>query len=274
MRPSYRSFIICLLGLAMILGIPGPSTADSASVPTLSSDDAALVAKVNSLYYNYKNLGLHKFKCEVKVSMFDNLLKMFQSQLKADDKRIKALKDVRFFMNYDEKNGYSFNYTNYNPTGDATTDDKLARILQSVSQITNGFWTSWEALTFEPAIDPVKNSVTVKKTNTGYEIDEKNGAVQNANILDSNLLVTEGDVISAEKPEAKITIKPVFTKTTDGLLVNNVATNIPDSMSTTMSISYQTIQNFQMPSESDFAISQLGSMKANVTLQFLNYQIN
>jgi hypothetical protein len=267
-----------LLGLPLMLAVPGLSTADIApqptAVPALSAGDAALVGQVNSLYYNYKTLGLHKFKCEVKVSMFDSILKMFQSQMKPDDKRITALKDVRFFISYDEKTGYNFNYTNYVPTGDAATDDRMARILQSVSQIVSGFWTSWESVSFEPAIDTVKNTITVKKTATGYEIDEKNGAIQSANILDPNLVITEADLTNTTKPGASATVKPVFAKTTDGLLMNSVATNISESMNTTLDITYETIQKFQMPSEANFAMNQLGSMKMNVSIQFLNYQVN
>jgi len=257
-----------LLGLA-ILGIPGFPAAESASGPA-PNENSALLSKINGLYYNYKTLGLHQLKCEVKVSMFEKLLKMLQSKVNEDDKRVKALKDVRFFVSYDEKNGYQFNYSNYKPTGDPKTDEGALKILDGSSKIVGGFWKIWQEMVFGPAINSVKNSVQVKKTGSGYEITE-NGS---KNILNQDLLITEVDAASPGKPDGAVTIKPSFLKTNNGLLIQSMAVEVPKYMIETIGIDYQDVQKYKFPSTVNFSIDMLGSMKTDITLQFLNCQLN
>jgi hypothetical protein len=274
MGKAILSSVVRFLFLAVVIGFPGLSVAEPTSSATPTDENTALVAKINSLYYNYKNLGLHKFKCEVKISMFDNILKMLQDKLKKDDKRFNALKDIRFFINYDEKNGYQLNYSNYKPTGDSKIDNDIARILDGSSKIVGGFWSSWQTVVFEPTIDSSKASVTVRKTGSGYEITEKKGSSLGKNILDKDLLVTEVDGSNADKPDMSVAVKPVFVKTTDGLLINSMTVTVPKYMNETINIDYQDIQKYKLPAKVEISVDMLGSMKTDVALQFLNFQLN
>jgi hypothetical protein len=253
----------------------GTPVAVSTPAMALSKDDAALVAKINSLYYNYKHLGLHKFKCEVNISIFENMLAMLKAQANADDPKYKALKDTKFFINYNEKDGMKFTYTNYYPTGDANTDASLSKMLGAAQQIVNGFWESWRATSFEPSIDTSKATVTVKKTDSGYEIEEAKDTTQSVNIFNSDLLVTEVDGRKKDSQENTVTIKPQFIKTTDGLLMNSMTLDMRKLMNETLNIEYQDFQKYKLPSKCVFSVDMLGGgAKSDVTLEFSNYKLN
>jgi len=272
MNKKYLSAGFCCLFLAAAL--PCLSIADPTPVPSPANGDSALIAKINGLYYNYKNLGLHKFKCEVKISMFDNVLGMLLSKFGADDSRYKAMKDVRFFMNYDEKTGMNFNYSNYKPTGDSKIDTGMAKILDGASKIVDGFWKEWKEMVFEPAIDPVKSTVTVKKTDSGYEIQEKKDAGVGTNILDKDLLITEVDARKTDSPDIAMTIKPVFIPTANGLLLVSASVNAPKIMDESITVDYADTAKYKMPSKAVISVDMMGNLKTDVTLQFSNYQLN
>jgi hypothetical protein len=274
MGKNYLLTAFFLVIFTVASAIPRLSAADPTPTAAPAVDNTALVAKVNGLYYNYKRLGLHKFKCEVKISMFDNLLEMLRSKAKADDPRYKAIKDVHFFMNYDEKDGLKFNYSNYKPTGDPKIDSGMAKVLDGTGKVVDGFWKSWKSMTFEPAIDSSKTIVTVNKTAGGYEIKETKDTVESTNILNEDLVITEVDGRKADKQENIVTIKPLFLKTADGLLLNSANVDIPKAMNEVLDIDYQDVQKYKLPSKSTIAIDMLGNMKTNVTLLFSTYQLN
>jgi hypothetical protein len=265
----------CLWTFLLAFALPVPSPAAPLSTPSLSKDDAALVAKVNSLYYNYMALGLRKFKCRVQINAFDNVVELFKSKKQENDPSYKALKDIRFFITYSLKDGFNFNYTGYKPTGDSATDTNLAKMLEEIHQIVDGFWKSWSSITLEPAIDTGKSAITVSQIPSGYEIDEKKDTSLTKNFLNSDLVVTEVDGYNADKPDPIAVIKPGFTKTSNGLLLNSMKADLAQTLSENVTINYQKIQKFQFPSkvELNLDMSAAGT-KSDILLQFSDYQVN
>ena len=261
-------------GIAQLQALSTPSAPPPANAPALSKDDAALVAEVNGLYYNYKRQGLHKFKCEIKISMFDNMVAALKGQVSSDDPKYIALKDVQFFMSYDEKNGMKFTYSNYKPTGDANTDASLSKMMDGVQQIVNGFWESWKGLSFELPIDPSKSTVTVKKTGDGYEIDETRDKLVTTNFLNADLLVTEADGRKVGGQDMVMSLKPLFLKDPNGYLLSSMVVDVPKVVNETFSLSYQTVDKYQLPATCDLLINVLGTQKADVTLTFSDFKLN
>jgi hypothetical protein len=252
-------------------GMPAPSTPVA-----VSADTAAFVAKINPLYYNYKRMGLKSFHSEVKINLFDNALKAFYANLKGDNaSKIDAIKDVRFYADYSPEKGFKLSYVNYKPTGDANVDANMAKILGGCQKVVNGFWTTWSAMTFAPAIDNAKNSVTIKKTADGYEVDETKDDNITQNFMDSNLLISEADSLKKSSPGAAATLKLLFLKTPDGLLINSIKGNVPQMTAFTIDIAYTDAQKYKMPSTASYSVQMMSNnMSINIEMQFLNWQVN
>lgn len=275
MKKIFLSHTLFLWPLLLIFALPFPSPAATLAKPSLSKDNAAFVAKVNGLYYNYKALGLRKFKCRVQINDFDNVVETLQSKEQGNDPRYKALKDVRFFVTYGMKDGLQFNYTGYKPTGDSATDTSLVKMLENIHQIVDSFLKSWSAITLEPVIDTNKTTVTVSQTPGGYEIDEKKDAILSKSLLNSDLVVTEVDGYKADSPDMIAAIKPGFVQTPDGLLLSAINMDMAQTLTETITIDYQKIQKFQFPSkvELNLDMSAAGT-KSDILLQFSDYQVN
>jgi hypothetical protein len=140
-----KHFILMgLLFYLVLSGCPVSASADATPTPSaaLSSEDLALAVKINNLYFNYKTLGLRKFKCKIKISLFEKMLAMVKSQTNKDASKYNALKDVKFYMNYDEKDGMKLAYVHYHPTGDSKYDDSVVKYLGGMQQMISGYWDS------------------------------------------------------------------------------------------------------------------------------------
>jgi hypothetical protein len=273
MNKILRSFLPLLGTLLCILALPSLSPADP--TPAASGDDAALAAKVNKLYYNYKTLGLNKMACRVQVSALDKMLQTFRDKNQQGDPRYKALKDVRFFTVYTPKDGFNFNYTGYQPTGDSTTDAGLAKMLDGIQKIVEGFWKGWSSITLEPAIDTDNTTLAVTQTSAGWEIDEQRNGDISKNLLDSGLLITEVDGYKAGKPDVAAIIKPGFVKTSNGYLLDAMNVEIPQTLTETISIDYKDILKFRFPTKAELMMNVTASgTHSDITLQFVDYQVN
>lgn len=270
------------LGLLFLLAasaFPRLALADPSGTVAMSKDDAALVAKVNGLYYGYKRLGLHKFKCELKMDMLKTYLDKLKAQ-SSDDPKYLALKDVQFFLSYDEKNGMKFTYTNYKPTGDPKSDADLKDLLGAAEQMAGMFWDNWYGPTFEPAIDTSSQNVTslnVKKTPDGYEIDESQDKTSDTcvNILNSDLLITEADIRYKPGKGDDTKMLPQFTQTGDGLLMNVLTLTISHKLYEIFSIGYQKVSKYQLPFMCVLGFDTIG-VKPNsfYSIEFSNYELN
>src|SRR5208282_2586169 len=142
---------------------------------------------------------------------------------------------VQFVLSYDEKDGMKFTTTNYKPTGDPKSDADLKAFLGAGEQMAGMFWDNWYGATFEPAIDTNSqnvNSLTVKKTPDGLEIDETQDKTSDtcANILNSDLLITEADIRYKAGKGDDTTMLPQFTQTGDGYLMNVLTLTIPHKL--------------------------------------------
>jgi hypothetical protein len=263
-----------LLGL-LVTALPClASDATPSPTPTaeLSAEDAALVAKVNGLYYDYSRMGLHQFKCEVKLSVLKDYLEKLKASSDKDPKYL-ALKDVRFLLSYDEKTGMKFAITHYQPTGEAKNDKELKAFLDGTKQLVGMFWDNWYGPTFDPIID--SSSVTVKKNAKGYEITEAQGSHLCTNIMNQDLLVREVDIKNPKGQGDGTTLEPKFIQTDDGWLMNDLTVTVPNKLLETFTISYQEVSKYQLPSICYFGFDSKGVMRRSLfTLEFSNYQLN
>ncbi len=274
MIKTKSSHLLGLLFLLVISVLPCRALADPTPVSNLSQDDAALEFKINNLYVNYKALGLRKFKCQIKISLFEKMLAMVNSQTKKDPSKYNAVKDIKFYMNYDEKDGMKLDYTNYHPTGDAKYDDSVVKYLGGMQQMISGYWDSWSGVTFEPAIDPSQAEVIVKKTADGFEIAETKDSVTSINIFNPDLLMGECDVQKKDSLETAAVVKPRFFQTPEGWLVNSLAIIFPRTMNETITLKYQEVSKYLLPSQAVIAMEMQEGKKAGFTLEFSGYQIN
>jgi hypothetical protein len=200
----------------------------------------------------------------------------YLQQLKArseKDPRYLALKDVRFLLSYDEKEGMKFAITRYKPTGDAKKDAELDKFLDGTKQLVGMFWDNWYGPTFDPMIGT--GDVTVKKTAKGYEITESHGTHLCTNIMDSDLRVSEVDIRYPKGQGEDTTLEPKFTQTFDGWLMNDLTVTIPDKLLETFTISYQDVSKYQLPSVCYFGFDSKGGMRRSFfTLEFSDYKLN
>jgi hypothetical protein len=269
---------LCLLSGLAVCALPGPALA-------LSKDDAALVDKINGLYYNCARLGLHKFKCELKNGVYHKVLTDLKAKVKEDDPLYLGFKDVRFFMTYDEQNGMQYFYTNYKPTGDPEKDAELKNFLDDETKtVLQVCWQEWFAWMFGPLIatnDPNVGPITVKKTNAGYEVDQTLKSVNavEAFFFNPDLVLTEMDVRHKAGQGDNMTYQLGYLKNPDGNLANAVTVTTPKIEQDFFLITYKNTSNYQLPSQCIliYDLSATKAEKETVALynfDFFNYQLN
>jgi hypothetical protein len=116
--------------------------------------------------------------------------------------------------------------------------------------------------------------VIVRKTADGYEIAETKDSVTTINIFNPDLLMGECDVQKKDSLETAAVVKPRFFQTPEGWLVDSLSITFPRTMIETITLKYQEVSKYPLPSQATISMEMQEGKKAGITLEFLNYQVH
>lgn len=217
------------------------------------------LAAAHSQYYTPTASGLKSFHCDAAIDWKTLLSRFSGTEIPEDNPALQSLLTVHLAVSDDLHGAGSLEWT--------STDAPPENINAPVTQIRDGlktavagFFQSWNAYvngSMVPLADP---TVSLAKSGDGMHLTATDRGMTIDEDFDKNMLLTQAVVVS---PSVKVIAIPIFTPTSDGLLVSTVQNKVnqpPTAPETdaTFRIDYARVDAFQIPSRIIFDIKNTG----------------
>jgi hypothetical protein len=247
---------------------------------TFAATDRATIDLLNRLdghYYCLTREGLLDFQCEVKCSSLEKYKALCLRKFSPDDKRTQAIVPIKLVLTYATDGKLSFDVTNFDPNGDAGSDENIAKILDAVKGAFNENIYTWRTSVLEPPFggdDFTKFDLQVQKNKDGFEVIST-GAQPVTEYVDKQWRIFD---IQAGSLTAIQDCKFQYTDTPQGMLLSEVDTRLPQKASEEkVWMEYQTIDSLVMPRKMTVHVEATGNggdSPFDVVFEFQNYQID
>jgi hypothetical protein len=251
----------------------------SASATFAATDQATidLLNRLDGHYYCLTREGLLDFQCEVKCSSLEKYKTLLLRKFPPDDKRTQAIVPIKLVLTYNTAGKLSFDVTNFDPNGDAGSDENIAKILDAVKGAFNENIYTWRSSVLEPPFggdDFVKFDLRVQKNKDGFEVIST-GAQPVTEYVDKQWRIFD---IQAGSLTAIQDCKLQYTDTPGGMLLSEVDTRLPQKASEEkVWMEYQSIDDLVMPRKMTVHVEATGSggdSPFDVVFEFRDYQID
>jgi hypothetical protein len=217
-------------------------------------------------YYTPTASGLKSFHCDAAIDWKAMLSRLSGTDIPDDNAALKFLLGVHLAVNDDlrGKGSLEWNHPEEPP------ESKKAAILQiqeGLQTSVSGFFQTWNAYMNGSMVPLPDNSVVVTKSGDGVHLSGKAKDMSFDEDFDKNMLLTQALVVG---PTLKVLAVPTFAKTSDGLLISSVASEVhqpPTAPETnaTFRIEYAKVDSYQIPSRVVFDIKNTGVIEIGLS---------
>ena len=209
-----------------------------------AQDQQTVVDRAWRAYYSLPRRGFSGFKATIEPN-WDVILGKT-----ATPQNLKVFRSLRFTLNVDVRGAAKVTYEAVNP--DKTRTEPYAQqIHANVEGLITGFFSTWTTFVVSSPIPIRDGQVRVEDGTNDHRLFFKTRSADAVLTLTRDLLITE---LKLSGPSGTRTIKPMFQKTTEGLLLSSFTSTFEptrDSLlnSTTLDvqIEYQDLTGMKLP---------------------------
>jgi hypothetical protein len=260
------------IGLAVLLliGVRAQAATDQKTLD--------LLKKINGEYYCLSRMGLKKFKCEMTFSFLENVKTTLVQKYGADDKRVKALQGLKFFMDFQGVGKWDIE-TNYNPTGDKDIDDAVNQLISAAKEIADRF------------MKVIFNSVVVdtefsekQMADTDYKVVNKAEGFQVVSTHKDMTMTIDFDAADhgtdlkyLKAGQLLVSMEYGYLSDPKGILANAVKIEATGAkIIKYFDVVYQPVSGFQLPATLDYKEhpTEEGAKDFEATVTFKGYKVN
>ena len=196
--------------------------------------------KVARAYYDFDQKGLRSFECNETCDMLDFLKKNFQMKFGNEDQRVQTFDSLSFKLSMTQDGKFDCEPVGFQPTQDADFDKRVHGAIEFVRDDTLKVLKLWRDFMIVGICNTDTQDVfKVKTLDSGYEVNATEAGRKAILLLDPQFKVTS---ISWNDWG---TIKPQFTKTPNGFLLQSMKVYTPEENYKVL-FHYENIKKFKM----------------------------
>ena len=239
----YRKTLAGVILLACIAAAPTVPGANQ-------TDKKEIIRQARLASYSLRRLGLLDLSANIKP----NWESVLQEQIKADPSRaeagLKLLAGLHFAINLDQDGKVTVTHHADEAAPNERTAAGFKQIFDEMDRAVSGFFALWSPFMLTSDFPEVEGDYRLEDLGDHYRLSYKETAVSVVTEMTRDFLITNS-IISA--PEFRCSIKPQFTKTSQGFVLSGCESNyIPTSGAgrTThlkVRIDYQEVSGLQLP---------------------------
>ncbi len=236
-------------------------------VQTAPNANDELMARAAKLYYSTAKSGLDGFDCAVHPDWHTLFVSANKgSAVAADDPRILLLKPVNITIHARLKGGSTLSWNVPTHPGKPLDPDSttyLDSMHRATEQTLMGFLQFWTPFVDGSAVPASSKGLEITRIENGYRLHAEESDTSVTEVLDSNLLLKQFDVIMKEGMNVKFS--PSYKSTERGLLVVGFLARIlpagaPPEQTQEMhvEIEYQLLEGLTIPAKLNMSVVNVG----------------
>ena len=238
-------------------------------------DDKEIVKQARQEYYSLRNRGLIAFTSSVQP----NWRLVLKDQLSANpaqaETALNLLNGIHFLLTLGPDGAVTVtHHADVAPTNEKVAEG-FKQIFGGMEQSMSGFFDSWSPFMLTSPFPEVASDYRLDEVDNQYRLSYKEGTAAVVTTMSKKDLVISA--ISVESPEFKSVIKPQFTKSEQGLVLNGYQANYQGAgggatVQLNVQIENQPVNGLQLPRKLNLSGSYQGS-PFEMELVFSDYQL-
>ena len=229
-----------------------------------------LLDRSQKQYYNLRSAGLVGFSCKVNVNWSRLLKDLSERGNEPEGVTLDMLQGLKFSMALGSNDQFTFERPAYPLIPDKETQDNVRMLLEDSEQMIGSFSSAWRPFVLTPIFPEATSVQNIIETDDGYRIQAKDGEMK------TDLTMNKESVISNITVTSLLltgTTRPTFTKTSRGLLLNKLDSNIGEGqIKSVITIEYQELEGLQLLKSVLYDSTDRGE-KHIIELNFSDYSI-
>ena len=239
-----------------------------ASAQSVAADNDEVIGRARDGYYNVTRKGFTGFKATIHPNWEVTLGPA------ATQQNLKVFRTLRFSMIVDASGGVIVTHEVVNPDK-IRVEPYIEQIHHNVNRLVTSFFNTWSTFVVTSPFPMTDGEVKLQTSGNAYRLFFSTQLGENTLALTNDLLITEWTTVT---PRGKRTVKPLFDKTSDGLLLNNYLLAFEPSSdgirsTTDLEIEYQEFSGMQLPYKIRIK-GMHGNEPIEAELEFNNYVLN
>jgi hypothetical protein len=258
-----RKLICGLLSLVTIYALAVPASADSSAASCQE-----MIGQARGAYYNLKRQGFRGFKATIEPN-WDVILGPTSTP-----ESLKVFRSIRFFMVADANGAVTVTHQ-IADTEKARSEAYARQIHENLQRLVAGFFGIWTMFMVSSPFPESDTSFKIDNAGKECRLFFTTESTDIVLAITNDLLITEWKLSS---PGAKRTIKPLFQKTSEGLLLkgyHSVFEPVGEDIRTELefTIQYQDVDGLKLPHTVELQ-GLHGSEPVTAELRFSQYVLN
>jgi hypothetical protein len=238
-----RSILSSLVSFLLALALPIPSSAQQ-------PDKSTVLKNARQTYYSLKAEGFSEFRC----NMVPDWAYLLQDQLKGNpdsmDAAIKKFEDLHFLVTLGLDGKAQVMHNDLAAENEQVAAG-LKQIYSGMGQMAEGFFQTWTAYMFSPALPEPGVDFQLEQTAAEYRISYKEESSDISTTMSRDYAITSQLVKS---PQFEATLKPAFSKIPKGRILSGYQATYrgqteADATDLSVVIAYQEVGGLQIPQE-------------------------
>lgn len=273
-----RKLIRVLASLVTICAVTVPLAVHAVTAQKVSTHSASttsqditkqeVISRARGAYYNLARHGFSGFKAEIEPN-WEVILGPSASQ-----ESLNAFRALRFSMTVDAAGAVTVSHQVVNKD-EARLERYARQIHNDIQRLLAAFFGAWSMFTISSPFPPTESNSKVENSDKKHRISYTTQSADAILTLTSDLLITE---LKFTGQRAKRTIKPLFQKTAEGLLLTSYQTffePVGEGIKTTLNISveHQDVSGMKLPHKVQIK-GMHGSEPVAAELTFKQYVLN
>jgi hypothetical protein len=258
-----RKLLSALVSLVTIHAVTVPVSAHSART---SSQD--LIARARGAYYNVTRQGFNGFQAAIEPNWEVTLGPTVTAQ------NLKLFRGMRFSMTVDANGAVTISHE-VAETEKTRLEPYVLPIHSNVQRLVAGFFGAWARFMVNSPFPETESQIKIQNSDKEYLVSYTTQSSDALLTMTNDLLIVEWKLTS---PRAKRTIRPLFQKTAEGLLLSgykSIFEPVGEGIKTTLdfNIDYQDVGGLKLPNKIRIK-GMHGSEPVEAELSFTQHVLN
>ena len=211
---SVRKTLVAMTSLALLLPVAPVVKAQQSSA---QPEKRQQLTRARDAYYNLRRLGLVEFRANLQPN-WDLLLEGVEQKASAID----LLAGLHFSVSINPESTFQVTHSVDQPPTNPKTAEGLSRIVRQMDSALKQFFGTWSLFMLTSPFPAIGSEYEVSQAAGQFRFSRKEGDAEVVTITDRNFMVIEMTVLA---PTYNASLKPVFEKTVDGLILMSFEAN-------------------------------------------------
>jgi hypothetical protein len=213
-----------------------------------AADKKEIIRQARQSYYNLPSQGLFEVQSTVTPNWNAFLHEELKSDIPPDHPALKLLNGLHFWLSLDQKGAAKISHQIDTTPASQESFNDLNQTISGVEQMLSGFAQSVSPFLFTSPFPEVESEYHLEEQGDQYRITYKEGDFNVTTTMKKDFAITD---LLVTGPAFTASLKPQFTKTDKGFLINGYQGNYQFASGKeshlAVQMEYNNIEGFQLP---------------------------